>query len=78
MKMSTKGDHFLHLACQGGLASLSVTPLGLPLSPVTVLLYYLPRSLPSIVTSDATGLNRLNIKFFRLQHQMSGINIKKT
>jgi len=28
--------------------------------------------------SDATGLNRFNIKFFTLQCQMSGINIKKT
>ena len=26
--------------------------------------------------SDATGLNHFNIKIFRLQHQMSGINIK--
>jgi len=28
--------------------------------------------------SDATGLNRFNIKLSRLENQMSGINIKKT
>jgi len=28
--------------------------------------------------SDATGIKRFNIKFFRIQHQMSSINIKKT
>jgi len=31
-----------------------------------------------LLGSDATGLNGFNIKFFSLQHQMSGINIKKT
>jgi len=31
----------------------------------------------SLIPSDATGLSHFNIKFFRFQHQISGINIDK-
>jgi len=48
-----------------------------PLHVNTIACHHAMNFFETETTSDATGLNRFNIKFFRLQHQISSINIKE-